>query len=124
MLQKLKMTAFATVLCLFGFVIGPVGFVLVPAAPVFAASADALQKQFNRCEKKLWRGQKVSSKKYRKCTNKLGQMMIDSKFSKGYMREYFSIMQIHYNLSKPHGRHVSTVKLCTQNTVNKNNCVQ
>lgn len=61
MLKKLKMTTFAVVLCLFGFV-------LVPAAPVLAAEL-AEETQFERCKiKKTMKAKKNCCKKFYKRT--------------------------------------------------------
>ena len=62
MLKKLKMTTFAVVLCLFGFV-------LVPAAPVFAQTniMKTMQKEINKCQR---RGSKMPNMQL-KCFEKL-----------------------------------------------------
>jgi len=62
MLKKLKMTTFAAVLCLFGFV-------LVPAAPVFAQTniMKTMQKNINKCQRQ---GSKMPNMQL-KCFEKL-----------------------------------------------------
>tara|TARA_B100000767_G_C19311118_1_gene347612 strand:+ start:197 stop:457 length:261 start_codon:yes stop_codon:yes gene_type:complete len=64
MLKKLKMTTFAVVLCLFGFV-------LVPAAPAWAGVSNNAS-EFNKCEK-IKKGKPV---KKVKCFKALTRMVM------------------------------------------------
>ena len=70
MLKKLRMTTFAAVLCLFGFV-------LVPAAPVYASEQAAIEAQFKKCVKKGIMNVKVKKmKKTMKCFKKVAAAAI------------------------------------------------
>ena len=64
MLKKLKMTTFAVVLCLFGFV-------LVPAAPVFAQTniMKTMQKEINKCQRR-WTAANLQLKCFEKLVKK------------------------------------------------------
>ena len=79
MLKKLKMTTFAVVLCLFGFV-------LVPAAPAWAGvSSNAIE--FERC------GQKSKESNQLKCLKKLtSQVLKEQRYMCGVTKKKTSVM--------------------------------